>query len=216
LSPFSLFLLRRSLATLHSLYQDRFLAHLLAGRDLTNKNFTLLPPHFVTLPSEDTLRSAFCGEWMEDRFDEMKGVLMLLLASAVNNIESLKIEKYEESVPTATGTQRVTKTRPLLPTNHTIFSNNVLHGSVHTVLLTCLAKDEERYKGDIMQATGIPPWSLTAIEVKRLTKQQALIYQILLELKESVQNGGSASAEAIAQYMKPMFDETYKRSKRNS
>ena len=71
--------------------QDRFLAHILAGRDIFDKTFTLLPPHFTTPPSDDVFRASFCGEWMGgEQFDELKGVLCPLLASAVKNIEKLK------------------------------------------------------------------------------------------------------------------------------
>ena len=58
----------------------------------------------------------------------------------------------------------------------------------------------------IMKVTGVPPWSLLSIEVQRLTKEQAEIVTLLKELKEIGQNGGSPSAEAIANQLVPILN----------
>jgi hypothetical protein len=188
--------------------QDRFLAHILAGRDLFDKSFTMLPPHFVTLPHEDVLKSAFVGPWMETKFDDLKGVLLLLLASAVNAIDLLKSEQVMVVKDSNGVTTKVLETQPLIPATHPIFSNQCLHGQVHAQLKQMLAQGNARYMSSdsIMNVTGIPPWSLLSSEVKRLSKEQAEIVALLKELKEIGQNGGSPSAEAIANQLVPILN----------
>ena len=71
-----------------------------------------------------------------------------------------------------------------------------------------LAQGNARYMSSdsIMNVTGIPPWSLLSSEVKRLSKEQAEIVALLKELKEIGQNGGSPSAEAIANQLVPILN----------
>ena len=178
--------------------QDRLLAHILAGRDIFNKTFTMLPPHFVTTPSEAVLRSCFVGEWMTTQYHELKGVLCLLLASAVNNIETLKFEQIEVIEDNAGVTTKRTVTQRLLPETHAIFQNNALHGPLHAELKGFLASGEACYKGTIMKATGIPPWAYLNIEVKDMKEKMKMIMRILQELVDIGANGGIPSAEAIA------------------
>jgi hypothetical protein len=170
--------------------QDRFLAHILVGRDVFNKSFTILPPHFVRSPSDDVLKSAFVGAWMDTQFENLKGVLHLLLASAVSGIALLKTEIRLVTKEVSGVTKQVREAIPLIPSSHHIFSNVALHGSVHTDLSSMLAQGEARYSSNIMKCTGVPPWSYLQIDVNKLTEQQKDVVKILKELRDAAQNGG--------------------------
>jgi len=179
--------------------QDRFLAHVLAGRDVFAESFAMLPPHFTTSPSEMVLKSAFCGEWMQTQYENVKGVLYMLLASAVENIEQLKSEIIEETQETSPGVYtKVQVTHDLIPGNHPIFSNVCLHGATHVELKNLLAQGRGRYESPTMKVTGVPPWSLLSSDVKKMSKKMAEVYKILKELKEAASNGGVPSADATA------------------
>ena len=55
----------------HGNAQDKYLAHLLAGRDFFSKEFHQVCPHFITPVSDGIIRSAFPIATMNETFDEM-------------------------------------------------------------------------------------------------------------------------------------------------
>jgi len=170
--------------------QDRFLAHILVGRNILDKTFTILPPHFVTSPSDEVLKTGFVGQWMESQFEELKGVLHLLTASAVSGIDLLRTETRVVTENVGGVISKTSKIFPLIPSTHPIFSNDLLHGATHRQLKNMLAKGDAQYNSSIMTCSGVPPWAYLKIQVDELVTEQKVMVKILKELKEAAQNGG--------------------------
>ena len=173
--------------------QDRFLAHLLAGRDLFETSFHYVCPHFITLPSDDILKGtlfikykyflfisltsifvffvfcslhvykhlvAFCLEANEEKFQSMRSLLVMLLASAVsafNNDEFKDLLTKNESNSSYNSPQ--------------ILSNSALYGQSHLQLTSMLAKGKQLTASDVIKCSGKHPTAFLIQQIKCITEQ---------------------------------------------
>jgi hypothetical protein len=71
---------------------DRLIANLLAGRDFYSKDFSLLIPHFLPNKNlqENLLKSLFTGKYIDDHYEELDGVLQMLVAQLVYHFDKLE------------------------------------------------------------------------------------------------------------------------------
>lgn len=130
--------------------QDRFLAHLLAGRDIFDKEFHQLCPHFLSTPSDEVLKSAFLigsAETREEIFKEKKSLLVVLLASAVSALNHTEMKK----ILTERSASDVDQKPP------SILSNPALYGTTHAGLVNLLAKGNDLYESNIIKVSGKHP-----------------------------------------------------------
>ena len=71
---------------------DRLIANLLAGRDFYSKDFSILIPQFklgISL-QEILLKSLFVGKYINDHYEDLTGVLQLLVAQLVYHFDKLE------------------------------------------------------------------------------------------------------------------------------